>query len=163
VRFKAGTNFYRYAANEPTNLIDPTGLSEQRPGPNCCPKDEEDKILKFADNARDKLRELRETGTISVGPNTQAGGMTFCLAWRDPQTGRPMGSYQPKIFIDPNAQPCIYKCIAEHEAVHSRMCNALGPGYFNLSTVQKEIPAYTQELGCYLRMLLENGLGPYRQ
>ena len=45
----------------------------------------------------------------------------------------------------------------------ARMCNAMGATKFGaLSERQIEIPAYMVELGCYLKMQMDNGLGPYK-
>ena len=67
------------------------------------------------------------------------------------------------INVDPQKSPCVYECLLEHENVHKRMCEQLGAKFTSLSQAQKEIPAYIQELGCYLKTLYENHLGPYAQ
>jgi len=58
------------------------------------------------------------------------------------------------IPIDPEQQPCIYKCKEEHEAVHQAGCEGLGAQkYGALTEPQKEIPAYRKEIACYKRLL----------
>jgi hypothetical protein len=71
--------------------------------------------------------------------------------------------YNMLVKVDPVKHPCQYDCAVKHEMVHARMCAALGGTKFNaLSEAQKEVPAYTVELGCYLQLQLDNKLGPYK-
>jgi RHS repeat-associated protein len=148
IGFVLGTNFYRYAVNSPTTLIDPTGLA---PHKKCCPTADEKKILSMAEDAQDKLNQMAQTGTF-IPKTGQVLGSTICIA----------GQANISIPSSLDDEPCIYKCVLEHEQVHAKMCATMGLRYYDLTFAQKETPAFTKELGCYLRMLLENGLGPYR-
>jgi hypothetical protein len=102
----------------------------------------------MADDARDKLKQLEETGTF-IPKTEQVLGSKTCIA------GQPNISIPSSLDEEP-------KCVLEHEQVHARMCASMGPRFYELTFAQGEIPAFTRELGCYLRILLENGLGPYR-
>jgi hypothetical protein len=68
-----------------------------------------------------------------------------------------------QINVDAKKYPCGYQCAVEHEMVHARMCISMGATKFTaLSEAQAEMPAYTRELGCYLKMQMDNKLGPYK-
>ncbi len=64
---------------------------------------------------------------------------------------------------DPKKDPCGYECELTHERVHARQCMTFGAKFYSLSEAEREIPAYMMELGCLLKMQMNNGLGPYHQ
>jgi RHS repeat-associated protein len=161
--FGQGVNFYAYVGNNATNLIDPTGLAK------CCPTKEQDDIQKGADNARRRLDNLFQFGTavLPTDTATNIGAMTGCSSRTAilPNGQRvPLPSEYPiQVNVDPKKHPCNYECTVKHEMVHQRMCLSLGATKFGtLSERQIEIPAYVVELGCYLKMQMDNGLGPYK-
>jgi hypothetical protein len=63
--------------------------------------------------------------------------------------------------VDKKKEPCIYDCQAKHEEVHQRQCMNWGARFSSLSQAEIEIPAYTMELGCYLKQMMDGGFGPY--
>lgn len=71
--------------------------------------------------------------------------------------------YVISVNVDPIKRPCIYKCFLAHEMVHARMCKRLGVKYYSLTEAQTEIPAYQWEVGCYLKLQMDAGLGPYKK
>jgi RHS repeat-associated protein len=161
--FGQGVNFYSYVGNGATNFIDPTGLAK------CCPTKDQDDIQKGADNARQRLDHLYQFGTAVLPTDTASniGAMTACISRTAilPSGQRvPLPSqYMVQINVDPKKHPCNYDCTVKHEGVHQQMCQKIGATKFNaLSEAQQEIPAYTMELGCYLKMQLDNKLGPYK-
>jgi RHS repeat-associated protein len=160
-RFGQGGDFYVYVGNAPTLLIDPTGLAA------CCPTANANQIQSDADNARKRLWALQTTGTAVLPTDTGAsvGAMTGCLAGgvvKGTNIGVP-SQYVIAMMKDPNKDPCGYQCELAHERVHAKQCMALGAGFFSMTEAQKEIPAYMMELGCLLKMQMDNGLGPYHQ
>jgi hypothetical protein len=91
-------------------------------------------------------------------------GMTGCLGG-----GKVVGQniaippqYVMDIKVDPDKRPCVYKCALFHERVHARQCSTFGEKYYTLSQKEAETPAYSMQLGCYLRLQYENKLGPYK-
>jgi RHS repeat-associated protein len=159
IGFVAGVNFYVYAADSPSNLIDPTGFAA------CCPKQEEKKIFELLQAARDYIADL-QAGRPYVAKHGQELARTTCIAYRAPNgrpSKEPLGQGVINMHIDPNKEPCIYKCVYTHEQVHQRMCETLGTDYMKLTVAQKEIPAFQKEIGCYLQMIRSGGLGPSRK
>ena len=160
--FGQGVNFYAYVGNSPTNLVDPTGVAK------CCPRKEQDDIQKGAENAQRRLDHLREFGTAVLPTDTarNVGGVTGCNERFALYHGKrvPLPSeYRTTINVDPQKHPCDYECTAKHELVHARQCESMGATKFNaLSEATKETPAYMVELGCYLKMQMDNKLGPYK-
>ena len=163
VRFDQGGNFYTYVSSHPTDLMDPTGLTK------CCPSRYENEIEKGIKNARDRLDHLEMFGTAilpSDGARVTVGGITGCNSG-----SRILGTnitvpdqYNMQIDVDPDKHPCDYECAVAHENVHARMCRKMGGTRFNaLTEAEREIPAYTMELGCFLKMLRDNNLGPYKK
>jgi RHS repeat-associated protein len=156
VRFLASHNFYSYVANDPILLIDPTGLKE------CCSKAEQNEIEHRADFLMQVIDDLRTSGTITGA--TGVGGQTICVvdAVRLPN-GQLLyyPSYIIDIKIDQKKHPCLYECALMHEKVHERQCKTFGPTFRKLSQPEIEIPAYTMELGCLLRQMMEGHFGPY--
>jgi len=156
-------NFYSYVGNNAVNLIDPTGLAK------CCPTKEQGDIQKGADNAQRRLDHLYQFGTavLPTDTATNVGAMTGCF---DRSAILPGGKRVPlpsmfrmDIQVDPKKHPCNYECTVKHEMVHARQCESIGATKFNLLTeAQKETPAYTLELGCYLKMHMYNKLRPYK-
>lgn len=163
LRFSQGVNFYAYVGNAATNLIDPTGLAK------CCPTKEENDIQRLADQTRARLDQLRNFGTavLPTDPPGAFGAASGCsrdsFAILNGQRIRIPDQYNVVINVDPLKHPCQYECTVKHEMVHARMCAALGGTKFNaLSEPQVEVPAYMNELGCYLKLQLDNKLGPYK-
>jgi RHS repeat-associated protein len=159
VGFVAGVNFYVYAADSPSNLIDPTGFAP------CCPKQEEKKIFELLQAARDYIADL-QAGRPYVAKHGIELARTTCIAYRAPNgrpSKEPLGQGVISMHIDPNKEPCIYKCVFTHEQVHQKMCETLGTDYSKLTVAQKEIPAFQKEIGCYLQMIRSGGLGPSRK
>jgi len=161
--FGQGANFYSYVGNSATNLIDPTGLAK------CCPTKEQDNIQKQADDVRRRLDHLFQFGTAVLPTDTakNIGGSTGCnegsFAIVNGQKIRVPDQYNGDINVDPKKFPCQYECTVKHEMVHARMCSSLGGTKFNaLTEAQREVPAYMVELGCFLKMQLDNKLGPYK-
>ncbi len=160
LRLRQGPNYYVYVNNNPVDLIDPTGLV-----PCCDPFRERADIERETENARNRLRHLRQFGTAVLPTDTVAnvGAMTGCLSGTH-VVGTNItfpSQYIMDFRHDPNKQPCIYKCDFVHESVHAGQCMTFGSRFYTLSERETEIPAYTMELGCYLRMQYENNLGPY--
>jgi RHS repeat-associated protein len=157
-----GVNFYGYVDNNPINLIDPTGLAK------CCATKYQDDIQQGADNARARLNQLFQFGTALLPTDSEKniGGITGCFDRVGLYHGQriPLSSqYFTTIKVDPEKHPCDYECAMKHEMVHRRACAALGATTFNaLSEKQREVPAYMMELGCYLKMQMDNNLGPYK-
>jgi RHS repeat-associated protein len=154
VGFVAGVNFYRYAANSPQDLVDPTGFAA------CCdPKKELSRIREMLGVARDYVKDL-QAGRPYVAKHGQELAHTTCIMYRAP-SGRPskepLGSATIKMYIDQEKEPCIYDCVLVHEEVHKKQCEDLGMKYAGLTVPQKEIPAFQKEIGCYLRMLRSLG------
>jgi RHS repeat-associated protein len=162
IRFEQGSDFYSYVGNGPTTLIDPTGLAK------CCPNKEEKDIQKEADSARHRIWQLEHLGTIptensSGKPIVTVGGMTGCMVGSVKGTNIPVIDYFVTVKVDPIKHPCIYKCFLGHEMVHARMCKKLGMKFYSLTEAQTEIPAYQWEVGCYLKLQMDAGLGPYKK
>lgn len=99
------------------------------------------------------------------GPGN-VGGITGCFQRFALYHGQkiPLPSeYHTSINVDPQKHPCDYECTMKHENVHRRACESMGATAFNaLTEAQKEIPVYMMELGCYLKMQMDNKLGPYK-
>jgi len=75
----------------------------------------------------------------------------------------PVIDYFVTVKVDPIKHPCIYKCFLGHEMVHARMCKKLGMKFYSLNEAQTEIPAYQWEVGCYIKLQMDAGLGPYKK
>ena len=161
VRFAAGSDFYIYAQNQPTNMFDPTGLKSTK----CCPSKEERDIRKEAETARRFIEQLDKFGYIpatmgSVGATTLCIGLTV----RGTNIELPPEYFINIVRVDPKKQPCVYQCYYVHEMVHARMCKRLGARRFSaLTESQLERPAYMTELGCYIKLLQDSGLEPDKQ
>lgn len=158
VGFLAGVNFYEYAANSPSNLIDPTGLRQMKP---CCPKREEKNILALAESAREQINIL-EAGGKYRARHGQELARTTCLGFREPNgkpNAGPAGQAVTTMHVDPDQEPCVYECVLKHEMVHQRQCATFGTRLYRVPVQQQEIPAFTMELGCYIKMIREGGLG----
>lgn len=153
-RFSVSDDFYSYVANDPVMLIDPTGLQP------CCSQ-EQDAISRRVDTIRQILSDLRTKGIITGV--TKVGGDTYCVV----NTVRlPNGqlmhftSYVSSVQVS-DSGPCVSECMEMHERVHQRQCRTFGPTFSKLSMPEAEIPAYTMELGCLLRQMMQGHFGPY--
>jgi RHS repeat-associated protein len=140
-----------------------------QPGPStgaktCNACAEADDIYKSANNANRRLDNLRRTGT-ALDPNGGGtpGGASGCSALYTVKGHIYMGNqYHITMFVTPEEHPCREKCQAEHEAVHETQCANLGLGFFKATERELEIPAYTKELECLLKLLKGAGLPPSR-
>ncbi|MGC2355602.1 MAG: RHS repeat-associated core domain-containing protein [Candidatus Acidiferrum sp.] len=153
ITFKGGINFYGYAGQNSVNFIDPTGLKQ------CVPCQESDDLKKALKGAQNFLDSLKTTGSVvgAITPTTKVGGTTICQLFTIRRPGKKpieFTSAQSFINIDPNQNPCIYKCVQEHENVHKQGCEQMGAKRYNaLTEAQQEIPAYEKEISCYKKLL----------
>jgi RHS repeat-associated protein len=158
LQFSAGTHFYAYALSNPVNFLDPTGLRT------CCPAEAEQEIRERIQKVREILQRLERTGSAV---NTNAGARspnplaaTGCFR-RFIRNGPELPPEARTInYVNPDEKPCLFKCVEAHEAVHRRMRVRVGARVYNdvLNEKQKEMPAYTMELGCHLHLLQSAGL-----
>ncbi len=165
LRLHEGPNYYAYVNNGPTDFMDPSGLAK------CCPSKFEKDIEAQANNARERLKHLREFGTAVLPTDTIAnvGAMTGCIGGTVYVNGSNIPISGPSQYVmsirpDPVKQPCRYECDLEHEKVHACQCANLGATKFNqLTECEAETPVYMVTLGCYLKMQYDNNLGPYHK
>jgi RHS repeat-associated protein len=153
IEFQGGVNFFGYAGQNGVNFVDPRGLKE------CKPCQESDDLKKALKGAQNFLDSLKTTGSVTgaITPTTKVGGTTVCQLFTIRRPGKKpieFSSAQSFINIDPEKNPCVYKCVQEHENVHKQGCEQQGAKRYNaLTEGQQEIPAYEKEISCYKKLL----------
>jgi hypothetical protein len=105
-------NLFVYVFNNPVNYTDPSGKWGKKPGSECVPCNERDKLIRQRDFEK-QLIQLLETGQSISGK-----GRVEAKTWCPPPFNTPFITYASDIDI----RTCYGKCVYEHEQVHARQC-----------------------------------------
>jgi len=163
LRFIVGTNFYPYVENRPTNSRDPLGLAPDDPPfpptfppapnmPGKCPDKRNCNPVEIQNAMASTFTQIRRMYAGQQPSGTMIGGAIGTVATRSGQWMTPWAlppdQFDP--YINPNIKdPCVRHCVRFHEWVHWTDMRKWSLQWTpSAAAIQREYPAYVQELQC---------------